>query len=228
MLADSPIVGLVKYDPKAERTAKYPLLPAVPASTAYGGSTNGNLIADGRNGLWVPSEPGSFLFRSPNRKRFTYRLEHDETDPDSLDSNAILSVYQDRGGVLWVGTENAGLNILNFQQEHFGLYRHRPGDPNSLSPGRVKAIYAEPNGVVWVGFFPRALDRLDRKTGKITHYIPKPGNENALGEGANVDGIYKDAAGYLWVGGGGCGLDRFDERTGRFKHYRHNADDPTA
>jgi ligand-binding sensor domain-containing protein len=225
VLADSPIVGLVKYDPKAKRTATYPLLAAVPASTAYGGSTNGNLIADGQSGLWVPSGLGLSYFDRRTEK-FTYRLEHDETDPDSLDSNAIMSIYQDMGGVLWVGTENAGLNILNFQQEHFGLYRHRPGDPNSLSSGRVKAIYSEPNGVVWVGFFPRALDRLDRKRGKITHYFPSGHDEDALAEGANVDDIYKDAAGYLWVGGGGSGLDRLDESTGRFKHYRHEANDP--
>ena len=137
-----------------------------------------------------------------------------------------MSVYKDTGGVLWVGTENAGLNILNFQQQQFGYDGHRPGDPNSLSPGRVKAIYQEPNGALWIGFFPRALDRLDPNTGQITHYIPKPGNENALSEGTNVDSIYKDAAGYLWVGGGGSGLDRLDERTGRFKHYRRKANDP--
>ena len=225
VLADSPIVGLVKYDPKAERAATYPLLAAVPASTAYGGSTNGNLIADGQNGLWVPSGLGLSYFDRRTVK-FTYQLEHDETDPDSLDSNAIMSVYEDTGGVLWVGTENAGLNILNFQQQQFGYYGHRPGDLNSLSPGRVKAIYQEPNGALWIGFFPRALDRLDPSTGQVTHYIPKPGNENALSEGTNVDSIYKDAAGYLWVGGGACGLDRLDERTGRFKHYRYNPDDP--
>jgi ligand-binding sensor domain-containing protein/signal transduction histidine kinase len=230
MLADSPIVGLVKYDPKAERVTEYPLVPggvAVPASTAYGGSTNGNLMADGQDGLWVPSSLGLSYF-DRRTERFTYRFQHDETDPDSLDSNFILSVYQDRGGVLWVGTENAGLNVLNFRQEEFGYYGHRPGDPNSLSPGRVKAIYEEPNGVLWLGFFPRALDRLDRRTGQITHYLPKPGQENTFSEGTNVDSIYKDAAGYLWVGGGGCGLDRFDERTGRFKHYRHNPDDPNS
>jgi ligand-binding sensor domain-containing protein/signal transduction histidine kinase len=225
VLADSPIVGLVKYDPKEERAATYPLLDAIPASTAYGGSTNSNLIADGQNGFWVPSQLGLSYFDRRTEK-FTYRLEHYETDPDSLDSNAILSVYQDKSGVLWVGTENAGLNILNFQQEHFGLHRHLPGDLNSLLAGRVKAIYAESNGVVWAGFFPRALDRLDRKTGKITHYFPRGHDEDALAEGANVDDIYKDAAGHLWVGGGGSGLDLFDERTGRFKHYRHKANDP--
>jgi len=227
MIANSPIVGLVKYDRQAERITKYPLGPraaGVLASSTNGGSVNSNLMADGQNGLWVPSSEGLYYF-DRRRERFVDRFRHDETDPDSLDSNAIMSVYQDTGGVLWVGTENAGLNFLNFRQEQFGYYGHRYGDPNSLSPGRVKAIYQEPNGVLWIGLFPRALDRLDPKTGQITHYIPKPGNKNALSEGTNVDSIYKDAAGYLWLGGGASGLDRLDERTGRFKHYRYNPDD---
>jgi ligand-binding sensor domain-containing protein/signal transduction histidine kinase len=230
MMANSPIVGLVKYDRQAERITKYPLAAraaGVLASTTNGGSVNSNLVADGQNGLWVPSSEGLYYF-DRRRERFAYRFQHDETDPDSPDSNAIMSVYQDRGGVLWVGTENAGLNILNFRQEQFGYYGHRPGDPNSLSPGRVKAIYQEPNGALWIGFFPRALDRLDPNTGQITHYIPKRGNENGLSEGTNVDSIYKDAAGYLWVGGGASGLDRLDEHTGRFKHYRYNPDDPNG
>ena len=229
MVANSPIVELVKVD-HAERVTKYPLgarAAGVLASTTNGGSVNNKIVADGQNGLWVPSSEGLYYF-DRRTGRFTYRFQHDETNPHSLDSDAILSVYQDRGGVLWVGTENAGLNILNFRQEEFGYHGHRPADPNSLSPGRVKAIYQEPNGVLWIGFFPRALDRLDPNTGQITHYVPRPGDPNTLSEGTNVDSIYKDAAGYLWVGGGGCGLNRFDEHTGRFKHYRHNPDDPNS
>ena len=230
MLASSPIVGLVKYDRLAERVTRYPLgarAPGVLASTENGGSANGSLVAVGQNGLWVPSALGLSYF-DRRTERFTYRFRHDDTNPNSLDSNAIMSIYQDRSGVLWVGTENTGINILNLRQEHFVCYRHRPGDPNSISPGRVKAIYQDPNGVLWVGLFPRALDRLDRKAGRITHFVPKSGDENTLGEGTNVNSIYKDAEGYLWVGGGGGGLDRLDERTGRFKHYRHNPDDPNS
>jgi ligand-binding sensor domain-containing protein/signal transduction histidine kinase len=230
LVANSPIVGLVKYDRQAERITKYPLgarAAGVLASTTNGGSVNSNLAVDGQNGLWVPSSEGLYHF-DRRTERFTYRFQHDERDPNSLDSNAIMSVYQDASGVLWVGTENAGLNILNFRKEQFGHYGHRPGEPNSLSPGRIKAIYQDPNGVLWVGLFPRALDRLDRRTGQITHFIPKPGNANTLSEGTNVDSIYKDGAGYLWVGGGGSGLDRFDQRTGRFRHYRHNPDDPNS
>ncbi|MEG9438561.1 hypothetical protein JAO29_20665 [Edaphobacter sp. HDX4] len=230
MLTNSPIVGLVRYDRQAARLTRYPLEPravGVLASTANGGSLNGNLVADGQNGLWVPSSLGLYYF-DRRTDRFTFRLQHDETKSDSLDSNAIFSVYRDRGGVLWVGTENSGLNILNPRQQQFMLYKHRPADPTSVSPGRVKAIYEDPAGFLWVGLFPRALDGIDRKTGKITHYIPKPGDTKTLSEGTNVDSIYKDQSGYLWVAGGGSGLDRFDERTGRFKHYRHNPDDPSS
>ncbi|RZU35526.1 hypothetical protein [Edaphobacter modestus] len=90
---------------------------------------------------------GLYYFDRPT-ERFTYRFQHDESNPDSLDSNAVFSVYRDWGGVLWVGTENAGLNILNFRQQQFNPYRHRPTDPNSLSLGRVKAIYQDFDGVV--------------------------------------------------------------------------------
>jgi PAS domain S-box-containing protein len=230
MLTHSPIVGLVKYDRRSERFTRYPLDPGavgVLASTMNGGSLNGKLVADGTNGLWVPSSQGLYYF-DWRTQRFTYRFQHDESNPDSLDSNAVMSVYQDRSGVLWVGTENTGLNLLNFRQEQFVRYRHRPSAPKSISPGRVKAIYEDSDGVLWIGFFPRALNRLDRKTGQITHYVSNPGDGNGLGKGTNVDSLYKDRAGYLWVGGGGSGLDRFDGHTGRFTHYRHNPDDPNS
>jgi ligand-binding sensor domain-containing protein/signal transduction histidine kinase len=230
ILTNSPSLALVKYDPHSGRSTRYPVTAraaGVVASTMHGGSATGELVADGQNGLWVPSTEGLYYF-DRRSEHFVYRFQHDESNPDSLDSNAVMSIYEDRGGVLWVGTENTGLNILNFQQEQFAHYLHRPSDPKSLSPGRVKAIYEDPNGVLWVGLFPRALDRLDRKTGQITYYVPKPNDENTLASGTNVNAIYRDTAGYLWIAGGGSGLDRFDERTGRFKHYRHNPNDPNS
>ena len=177
LLTNSPVVGLVRYDRRAERLTSYPLAARAPraggvlASTTSGGSLNGMLAADGQNGLWVPSSEGLSYF-DRRTERFTHRFQHEDANPHSLDSNAIFSVYQDRGGVLWVGTENAGLNILNFRQQQFVHYMHRPADPNSVSPGRVKAIHEDRDGVLWVGLFPRALDRLNRKTGQIIHYLP--------------------------------------------------------
>jgi signal transduction histidine kinase/ligand-binding sensor domain-containing protein len=221
MLVYSPIVGLVKYDRHAERFTKYPL------GRGAVGVANSNFLPDGQDGLWVPSSQGLQYF-DRRTERFTKRFQHDGSDPDSLNDNAVVSVYQDRGGVLWVGTENGGLNLLNFRQEQFGLFRHRPGDPNSLSPGKVTAIYEEPSGTLWIGLFPRGLDRLNRRTGLVTHYLPGPENDRALSKGSDLNSIYKDARGYVWLGGWNSSLDRFEETTGQFKHYRHNPSDPDS
>jgi ligand-binding sensor domain-containing protein len=142
MLANAPTVGLVKYDPQAERVTRYPLgrrTVDVLAFQMKGGSVLSNLVADGQNGLWVPTSEGLYYF-DRRTEHFVYRFQHDEAKPDSIDSNAIMSVYRDRGGVLWVGTEHAGLNILNPRQEQFVNYMHHPAKANSLSTGRVKAI----------------------------------------------------------------------------------------
>ena len=221
ILAYSPAVALVKYDPQAERVTKYPL-----GADAVG-VAGSSLLADGQNGFWVPSSHGLYYF-DRRTERFTHNFRHSETSPDGLNDNTVVSVYQDRGGLLWVGTENGGLNLLNFRQEQFGAQWHRPGDPNSLSPGEITAIYEEPGGVLWVGFYPRALDRFDRQTGRVAHYVPGPENRNGLGKGRDVNGIYQDPRGYLWLSGWEAGLDRFDERTGEFKHYRHNPHDPSS
>ena len=215
MLVYSPIVGLAKYERRTGRLTQYPL----------GGSASrlesNRFLNDGESGFWVASSLGLSYF-DRRTERFTRLFQHDETNPHSLSDNSVVRIYRDRAGLLWVGTQNGGLNILNFQQEQFRRLTHRRANPNSLSPGKVTAIHEDSDGVLWVGFFPRALDRVDRKTGKVTHYVPGPQNKNRLSSGSEVNSIFRDARGYLWVGGFGAGLDRFDERSGQFTHYEHS------
>ena len=221
MLAWSPVVGLIKYDRRTDLLIDYPV------GAAAVGISKSNLLDDGQNGFWVPSSLGLYHF-DRQTGRFTFHFQHDETNPASLSDDRVVSVYQDRSGLLWVGTESGGLNLLDFRQEQFGAYQHDAAAPNTLSSGKVTGIYQDPSGIVWVGFTPRALDRLDRKTGTITHFVPDLENDNSLGKGTDVNSIYKDSQGYTWVGGWEGGLVRLDERSGQFKHYRHNPNDPNS
>ena len=119
ILAYSPIVGLVKYDPHEERLATYPV------GAGAVGLVSSKLFDDRGKGIWVPSSVGLYYF-DRRTEHLTRLFQHDESNPDSLNDNAVISVYQDRGGVLWVGTEKGGLNILNFQQKQFGRYTASP------------------------------------------------------------------------------------------------------
>jgi ligand-binding sensor domain-containing protein/signal transduction histidine kinase len=219
ILAYYPILGLVKYDRQAQRFTSYPV-----GSGSIVNDTS-NLLEDGENGFWVSTSRGLYYF-DRQQERFTHRFQRNENNPESLSNNNVLSLYQDRAGLLWVGTINHGLNILDFQQEQFGCYRHDRTDPTGRSPGWVIALHQDPDGILWMGFRARTLDRLDRKTGQITHYVPD--NEKAPNRSDSLLFISGDAQGYLWLGGGGSGLDRFDKRTGQFKHYRNDPNDTNS
>lgn len=218
MLSWAP-AALIKYTPETEQLTEYPLEAL--------GLFSANLLDDGQHGFWVPSKQGLYHF-DRDEERFTLFFQRDATNPHGLNDSSVTSIYQDKAGVLWLGTVNGGINLVNFSQKQFGLYQHQPSDPTSLLPGRVFEIHAESNDIIWLGMWPRGLSRLNKKTGNITHYIPEPDNSNSLSEGLYVGSIHKDSRGYLWLGGWEGGLNRLDEHTGLFTHYKHEANNPNS
>ncbi len=217
-LASSPIVGLIRYNRQTKAFTEYPL------GTEATLLNRNTVLAEGRNGFWVPSSLGLSYF-DRRSERFTL-FQHDRGDPYSLSDNAVVSIHRDRSGLLWVGTAN-GLNVLDPRHQRFRHYTHRPGRADSLSPGKATAIHQDSDGVLWVGVFPRGLDRVDRRMGRVTHYRPGT-SDRSLSKGSELSTILRDARGYLWLGGLAAGLDRFDQRNGRFKHYAHDPADPQS
>ena len=217
-LASSPIVGLIRYNRQTKAFTEYPL------GTEATLLNRNTVLADGRDGFWVPSSLGLSYF-DRRSERFTL-FQHDRGDPYSLSDNAVASIHRDRSGLLWVGTAN-GLNVLDPRHQRFRHYTHRPGRADSLSLGNATAIHQDSDGVLWVGVFPRGLDRVDRRMGRVTHYRPGT-SDRSLGKGSELSTIVRDARGYLWLGGLAAGLDRFDQRNGRFKHYAHDPADPQS
>ena len=66
------------------------------------------------------------------------------TSANGLSSNLVLSIFEDREGSMWVGTEAGGLNLL--KSKKFNTYTTREGLPNDL----VKAIYQDRQGGIWM------------------------------------------------------------------------------
>jgi len=71
-------------------------------------------------------------------------------EPDSLSNNIPLSLYQDKKGVIWVGTFS-GLNQLNNRQTGFTHYFHSKNQADSLSNNHVTAINEDNTGRFWIG-----------------------------------------------------------------------------
>jgi ligand-binding sensor domain-containing protein/signal transduction histidine kinase len=181
--------------------------------------------------LWIGTDGGGLNKFDPDTrtgaaKRFT-RFVNDPENPFSLSSNRITALYEDRSGMLWIGTYDGGLNCFDPNRKQFTRFLNDPQNPHSLSHNRVWSIYEDHLGALWIGT-SGGLNRCDRATGRFTRFVHDPNNPHSLSHNA-VFSIHEDDAGALWIATYGGGLNKFErsdsanttsnETPGRFINY---------
>lgn len=137
--------------------------------------------------------------------------QHDPADPNSLSDNAVTSIFEDRQGMLWIGTWEGGLNRFDKEKNLFKRYQHNPGDPQSLGNNQVMAIYEDHLGVLWIGTYYGGLNRYNSATETFTRF--------PVGKDNQILKIYEDHFEQLWVGTNGDGLQQFDREKEIFTAY---------
>jgi PAS domain S-box-containing protein len=145
------------------------------------------------------------------------------TVENGLSNSAIMCVFQDADGFIWICTQN-GVN--RYDGYTITAYQHNDDDPASLSNNTVMSGLQTRDGNLWFGTDPGGLNRYDKRTGKFTTYVHDPNNPDSLSNDA-VWALLEDSHGILWVGTRD-GLDRYDPATGKFKAYLPNPDNPHA
>ena len=153
------------------------------------------------------------------------------TMPTSLSDNNVYAIYEDRNGVLWVGTGQGGLDRFDRQSETFTHYQNDPNDPHSLSNNYVTGIGEDQAGTLWVGTYGGGLNQL--LPGKSAGDPPtfrrfQHDNDPQSLSKDQIQILYVDHLGVLWIGTWGGGLDRFDPITQTFTHYHHDPNDPSS
>ena len=179
----------------------------------------------------------------PGQDRFLY-YRHDPDDLASLGADVVLALFEDRAGVLWVGTAQ-GADRSNRREDqfiHYEALRDPPeartysldvsgllqdAQPAVLSDATVLALHEDASGVLWIGTFDGGLNRLDRQGGRLTVYRHDPDDPASLSSD-RVGALFEDHAGSLWVGTGSGWLERFDPQTGTFLHARQLGDEVSA
>ena len=66
------------------------------------------------------------LYRSDGYHLVTY--QNDPLNPGSLATNAIEPIYADHNGIIWVGTQDSGLDRLDPNTGIFTHFRHKAND----------------------------------------------------------------------------------------------------
>ena len=134
-------------------------------------------------------------------------------DANSLGRDAVYTLIEDRNGMLWLGTDGAGVDRFDPVTETFTHYRKAN---RQLSSDRVIVVFEDSHGVLWVGTDGGGLNRFDSQTGNFHTYRANSQDPAAISHD-NVRAIFEDPQGNLWIGTD-KGVNLYDRQVDAFSH----------
>ena len=154
--------GLLKFDRERRRFIRYRNHPGNPDSLAH---DHVNVLFEDREGnIWAGlQEMGVNFFAT--RKPLFERFWQESGNPNSstaLIGTLVGAIYEDRQGILWMGTAGA-LNRIDRKTGQYTAYRSAGPAFNT----DVTAIIEDSSGTLWVGTYGHGLKRFDRRTGQF-------------------------------------------------------------
>lgn len=135
---------------------------------------------------------------------------------EGLSNNNVISIAQDREGLLWFATKD-GLN--RFDGNRFQIFRNMENNPNSLSSNVLNCVYADKfEDVVWVGTEKHGLNKYNYKTLQFSRFLHNPSDPNSL-SGNGITHISSDSIGNLWIATYNAGVNYFNKQTQQFTRF---------
>lgn len=144
-----------------------------------------------RDLLWIATYDNGLLSLDPVSKhiqRYSYSGKE-----GSISSNKVITVFDDRKGNLWIGTDGGGLNLFNKRTKTFKVY----GDEYGIKSAVIFGIVEDDKGKLWLStnsgiyeFDPRT--KKERNFGKW---------DNLQSQQYNYKSYYKSSSGKLYFGG---------------------------
>ena len=170
---------------------------------------------DKENRLWVGTRGGGLNILDPVKGTTTVYQDFGISNRLALYNGWVLSIIEDRQGVLWMVTDN-GLTRYDSEGRDFTSFLVTPDRPDSRV-NNFWPIYEDRNGILWTGTYGGGLHRFDRKLEQFTTYTHDPNDTRSISSNIIV-AFFEDRQGTLWIGTQ-HGLSRWDQETDTFQSF---------
>jgi len=186
-------------------------------------STRKPIMLDSKNVLWIGTD-GNGVIRYDVASG-NHRLLN--TNNSGLRQNIITTIYEGQDGLIYIGNDGFGINILNERTEQFTYLESSLLDPGTLSSNAIYQIKEDNSGVIWVSTYRGGVNVYSPNRNKFKLYKQIPHENNSLSF-QSVVSVLEGSEGYIWIGTDGGGLDKLNPSTGTFEHFQHDPNDPTS
>lgn len=183
------------------------------------------LFVDAQQDIWVymPGTDFGVAYLSP-AKGIVKRLS---SKNGTLNNDIVNSIVQDDQGMIWIGTDHGGINVINKSDFSARFLMNREEDASSVAENAIYALYKDALGIIWCGTYKRGLSYYAENVKKFGLYTHRHAEKESLPYN-DVNCFVEDKKGNLWIGTNGGGLMYFDRATGAFTRYQHNPADANS
>ncbi|OJW52899.1 MAG: hybrid sensor histidine kinase/response regulator [Sphingobacteriales bacterium 50-39] len=196
--------GLFNYDPAQKKLSR------VNSSIQQANC----LKIDRKGRLWLANDGGVFLYDPPS---------------NSYSGNfmpvkaKVVTLCSDKQGVLWIGSDGAGLWSLPNNATSASPMTGGNGKP-LINSNSVYTIYEDTEGRKWVGTLRGGINIIDPSPPSFEKVVYQPPSGGDLVD--NFILSFCEDAGNVWIGTDGAGLRYWDRVKNSYRNFRHTASDP--
>ncbi|HEU0136928.1 MAG TPA: triple tyrosine motif-containing protein, partial [Flavobacterium sp.] len=175
------------------------------------------VFVDSKRTVWFANELkgiGSYDLHSKKTIRHPYRKGNEKINSSNvnyLDDQTVHSIYEDKQGTIWVGTNLGGINKYNKETQSFSTSSSDKFNRDMIS---ITSTLEDDDGRFWVSTYQNGVFEYDRKTGKWVNHIDEK-------SGLIFNGVYnmfQDKQKMLWLSSE-RGLSKLNTKTLAIKNY---------
>lgn len=150
--------------------------------------------------IWMGSVAGLAQFKMVDGEAFPQLVKLHQNDlnvQNSISKNVILSLAQDKQGLIWVGTNGGGVNKFDPEQKPFKHIK-RSLQKGSISYDKIRAIYEDRQNNLWLGTEGGGLNFHAARYGRdnYQHFTSIPAPKNAF----TLIEVEENNSSYLYLG----------------------------
>ena len=160
-----------------------------------------NTFFENDHDLWVGTGDGLVIFKQYKNASRPELIKRSNSDTTTLSGPKITSIAKDKNGMVWVGTQEHGLNrLVSFNNgiPVFKRYPEKVGVAGAIQNNRISCMLVDKKNRLWVGTYD-GLHVYKRENDNFSIIKPGAKTRNALSNNTILC-LAEDSFGTIWVG----------------------------
>lgn len=185
------------------------------------------LLVDQDGELWtyLLNDPQGIYHLNPKTKKVKHYTR--EAGDFRLSSNMVADMVQDGDGVIWIGTDHGGINLINKREFSIQHLYHEDEEEKSIAQNSITTMFKDRQGIIWTGTFKSGVSYFHKNIIRFPLFGHSPQDQHSL-PFADVNRFAEDHKGNIWIGTNGGGLIYFDREKNQFTQYRNDPANPNS